>query len=673
MLRSRPKVTISTTTRSGDDGESSGIAGWHIERVTGAFPTAVSFWLAREDGDAKIQILVGQRGEAECLKATPLGDVSYRQFSGIGEREAAKVTLAFANGLEAGNVPVARYFPHLSTGADVADDQSRLRLERIIQPAIPLLGDAGSQFREVATRAKPTTLIFDPPGIAEFLEPEIAVDGMAILGWVFRGVYLPSVARRESADFSTFMLEFTRDDSEQAARLTLKVDGNDTKAFGRCGRLCLGIAHDGEVDTVPVEVASLASWIVALLRIRSSAELDIEVATALTDLRAISYPARTDAIETQIESDESGDIATVTGNAKPPALNLALDPECGQRCVFCSVKSYVTPTDAGDTDLNDVLVQLDQARQRGVGEVRLNGIDPLRHSRVLEVVDAIRDAGFPALTVFSTARRLAEDDFRKAFLDRVPRQFEIFIPLYGLSAEVHDIVTGTPGAYREVQSAIDGLRKDGAGDAIRISTIFVQQNVHEIVPMLRKLRSEGVHHVDAHLPYPMRPTTRDPYVDSAVREADLLDRLLADLETIPEDDGQWALPIITGAFRHPCIAWRAESRGRVPALGAAFPERAFPLAGTEYRSDQFVHASGTAGEGGAFAVAVVDCPHTDRCALAPVCPREHYSVYAEHYGLEEFEPVHPSELYQAKSHRRQTDDSPVANLWSGLRSKLRGR
>ena len=314
---------------TGPSGDDSGLSGWRIARVTGAFPTAVSFWMERDDGEATIQILVRQRGETQALQSTRLGDVSYRQFAGIDERKAADVTRAFADGLESGGVPVARYFPHLSTAADVADDRSRLRLAQIMEPAIPLLGDRRQGFNEVSEASHPSKLIFDPPGIAEFIAPEIEVDGEALLGWVFRSVYLPSVARRESADFSMYMLEFTRDDSERTARLTLRVDGSDTKAFGRCGRLSLGIAHDGEIDTVPIEVASLASWVVALLRLRSSAELEIEVPQSLSDLRAILHPPSPDALETRIEGDDD-DQTAVVDQGPPPALNLALDPECGQ-------------------------------------------------------------------------------------------------------------------------------------------------------------------------------------------------------------------------------------------------------------------------------------------------------------------------------------------------------
>jgi molybdenum cofactor biosynthesis enzyme MoaA len=663
------------------------MSGWRVARVTGAFPTAVSFWLERDDGTAKIQILVRQRGEGRCLQSTPLGDVSYRQVAGLDDREAAQVTRGFAKLLLRGGVPIARHFPHLAAEASLADDGARLRLAKLVEPEMPLLGDGSQGFLQQASQPLPATLIFDPPGIAEFLAPEITVDGPAILGWVFRGVYLPSVARRQSADFAAYVLEFSREGRQQTAQLALRADGDETKAFGRCGRLSLGISHQGEVDEVPADVASLASWVVALLRLKSSAALDVRVPQSLAELRAMSYPARSDTIEARIRDDGGESAAAEEDVGPPPALNLALDPDCGQRCVFCSVKTYVTPTDAGDVDLDDVRMQLEKAQQHGVREVRLNGIDPLRHSRVLDVVEAIRGMGFPALTVFSTGRRLADRAFRGEFLRRAPSHLQVYVPLYGLTAQTHDAVTGTPGSQREVLEAIAGLRADASADVVRVSTIFVKQNVHEIVPMLRWLRESGLgKQVDAHLPYPMRPTMRDPYVDSAMRESELLARLLADLKPLPADERSWALAVVTGAFRHPCVRWQAECGSGLPVLGASFPEVAFPLAGTEYRSGNFVHASGTTGEAEAFAVAVVDCPHAADCALAPVCPKEHYSVYAERFGLDEYGPVHAADLYGATPSARRSslrgsgsgpsgDDDPRSGggVWNIVRDAWRSK
>lgn len=632
-----------------DRGDGGGLDGWRIARVTGSLPTAVSFWLERDDGAARIQIVVSQRGEGRCLQATPLGDVSYHRLAGLDEREAAEITQAFAAAVTANGVPIARHFPHLAAEAAADDDAARLRLAALVEPATRLLGGQHEDFATLPAQQLPTLLYFDPPGIAEFLAPQLVVDGPPLLDWVFRGIYLPSVARRSSADFGAYILEFTHREQEQTARLGLRVDGDQSKAFARCGRLSLAILHEGEVDAVPMEIASLASWVAALLRLKSSAALAIRVPGQLAEVRAISHPARADTLETRREADGQGGEQVVAAVSAPPALNLALDPDCGQRCVFCSVKSYVTPTDAGAVDVDDIRVQLEKARDQGVRQVRLNGIDPLRHSRVLDVLELIRAMGFSDLDVFSTGRRLADADFRGRFLAAMPTRFTIYVPLYGVSPAVHDAVTGTPGAHAEVLAAIAALRAEAPAGALRISTILVRQNAAEIVPLLRWLRGNGLGaHIGAHLPYPMRPTTRDPYMGSAMRETELLADVLADVQALPADEQAWALAVLGGAFRHPCVRWQAERASALPVLGAAFPERAFPLAGTEYRSDAFMHASGTSGEAEAFSVAVVECPHAATCALAPVCPREHYAAYAQHFGLDEFRAVTPADLYTAR-------------------------
>ncbi len=673
MSSDKPRSNGPTDIEPG--GASSGLSGWRIARVTGALPTSAAFWLERNDGSATIQIIVRQRGEGMSLQQTPLGDVSYRRASGVDEREAAQVTRSFAKMLVRGSVPITRYFPHLSGEAKVDDDGARLRLAQVMEQAIPLLGDDRGGFGALAELTTPTELIFDPPGIAEFLMPEIEVDGSPLFGWVFRGIYMPSTARRQRLDFSAYVLEFTRDDREQTARLTLRVDNSDAKTFGRCGRLSLDVAHDGEVDEVPAEVSSLASWVIALLRVRTSAALQIHVPESLEELRAASYPPRSEVIETSLQLDSDGSpMAVADSTAPPPSLNIALDPDCGQRCVFCSVKSYVTPRDAGEVDVEEVCKQLQQAQRLGVQEVRLNGIDPLQHSRVFDVMDAILAAGFPKLTVFSPGRRLADDRFRAAFLQRVPAHLTVSIPLYGRTPETHDTVTGTPGAHRQVLRAIEGLRTDGVGESVRISTILTKQNVHEIVPMLLWIRDMGFDgQLGAHLPYPMRSTTRDPYSDSSMRESDLLARLSGDVQSLSAEDRAFVLPIIARAFRHPCVLSGSEAETGLAALGGAFPESAMPLAGTEYRSKDFVHASGTGEEGEAFAVAVVECPKAADCALAPICPREHYSVYAQLYGLGEFVAVKPSQLYRAQPIGVEGASGSAANggVWSTARAAWR--
>jgi hypothetical protein len=167
-----------------------------------------------------------------------------------------------------------------------------------------------------------------------------------------------------------------------------------------------------------------------------------------------------------------------------------------------------------------------------------------------------------------------------------------------------------------------------------------------------------------------------------VRETELLARLTEDVQPLVGEERAFVLSIVSAAFRHPCVTWQAERSSGLPALGGSFPEVAHPLAGTEYRSKNFVHASGTAEEGEAFAVAVVECPHVADCALAPICPREHYSVYAELYGLAEFIPVRPVDLYQAMPPRNgslaadeaeENQASSEGGVWTTARAAWRSK
>jgi hypothetical protein len=99
------------------------------------------------------------------------------------------------------------------------------------------------------------------------------------------------------------------------------------------------------------------------------------------------------------------------------------------------------------------------------------------------------------------------------------------------------------------------------------------------------------------------------------------------------------------------VLLRAERALRLPLFGARQVSRRPVLAGTEYRSQQFVHGSeGAATQSEAFAVATVPCPHADRCALVSVCPGEHYAVYQSLFGLDEYDPVSVAELYGMSPH-----------------------
>ncbi len=611
---------------------------WTVTGVTGLLAGGVSVWLERSRDGATLQVVVAARG-SRALVETPLGSVLYHKHTGLTDREAGDTTRAFAALLERGDFRLGALFPHLMLGQR-PDEAAKARVLQLAGAQLKALPGPGGASLPEAKRE----LFFDPPGVAEFLAPELVVEGPGLAGYSLRAIYLPAVGKRAAQEFRHYVLEFVDVATAESVRLGIGA-GSSGESFGRAGELSLSVlGFTQDLDALPPRVASLCSWVLALVQLKSDDSLRVRVPADASELRAMAHPPERGWASSPEAKGTSADTAT-----PPSSLNLAIDTECGQRCAFCSVKAYVRPLDEGAVALDRIRVQLRMARDQGVREVRLNGIDPLTFSRVLEVLDAVLECGFPKLSVYSPCRRLADPDFRREFLRRMPPEFVISVPLYGVTAAAHEAVTNTPGSFAEVRAALDGLLAETPPDRghVVISTVVVKQNLAEFPAVVAFARERGLG-VHPHLPYPMRQTTRDPYADSALRERDLVEHFVDHLPTEAGDALTWSLGVLGSAVPHPCLLWQAERKRRLPVFGARTIDDRQALAGTEYRSRKILHdTQGAQSQDNAFAVATVPCPHVERCALAPVCPGEHYSVYRDLYGLDEFAPVRVADLYAA--------------------------
>lgn len=622
-------------------GERRVLGRWVVARVTGMLAGGVSVWLERPDDGASLQVIVAARG-ARALVETPAGSVLYHKRAGITDQEAGETTRAFAGLLERGEVKLGALFPHVLFGPKT-DEAVRLRVRALASGALgPRLLDAGAPGAPGAPHAPGETLHFDPPGLGAFLSPELAVDAVTGLGWSLRAIYLPAVNKRGAHDYGRYVLEFVDPDTAESVRLGLAAFA-DGEHFGRVGDLSvtlLGFTSDH--DALPPRVTSLCSWVLALLELKGARELRVRVPADASEVRALSFPA-----DRAQPGAPSPTTPATAPQEVPRALNLAIDTECGQRCAFCSVKAYVRPVDEGDAALDSLRVQLRRAREQGVREVRLNGIDPLSFSRVLDVLDEVRALGFEKLWVYSPCRLLADEGFRRAVLDRMPADYLITVPLYGVTADVHEAVTLTPGSFAEVTAALDGLLREAGASHVALSTVVVKQNVGELPALIARSRALGVE-LHPHLPYPMRQTARDPYGASALREREIVERTVDAVRAEHPHARAHSLRVLARAVPHPCLLWRAEAATRLPVYGARAVQGREYLVGTEYRSSAIAHdTQGDRAVENAFAVATVPCPHASRCALASVCPAEHYAVYASLYGLDEFAAVSVDEVYRA--------------------------
>jgi len=489
----------------------------------------------------------------------------------------------------------ARVFPHLADGSD---------------DALPP--------HDVA--------VLDPVGVAELLAPHVALGGDPIAGHRLVAVRIPRADGAATSSLGRVRLEFSQGDAGESLEVVIAPANALDPVFASHAGVGVGMLHFGLADRggAKARAALLCSHLAALIarRLRVGARVVVPADTAA--VRLLDGPSPT--------SD-----TTATPGGAGEVLNLNLDAECGQRCTFCPIKSFVPSHDGGAQELESLRLQIQAAAARGLRRARLNGIDPLAFSRVLDLASALRDAGFESLEVMGPGRRFADDGFRGEFLHRSPAHTEVVVPLYGATADLHDAVTNAPGSHAEVLRALDGLGADLAPGRLGLATVITRQNVDGFADLVRFARERALT-LWPQLPYPLRQTRHGAYADSALPESEIVARVLRSLRDADADADERAacLFALANAIRHPCVLWRAERSTGLGAFEAArtLPRRA--LAGVAVTDEHDPRGDGGARSLTTLHVVRSPCPEAGRCALLPACAGDHYAAYGERFGLDEF-------------------------------------
>jgi len=319
-------------------------------------------------------------------------------------------------------------------------------------------------------------------------------------------------------------------------------------------------------------------------------------------------------------------------------LNLAIDAECGQSCVFCSIKETSPAEDGGDATLARVFADLVSNRQRGVRKVRVNGYDPLAYSRILEVLARALALGYTEAHIFSPCTRLADAAFFEQVLAALPPKRRFHVPLYSRTAALHDRIVGRLGAHALVMKALDHLASRLAPEDVWILCVATKHGLDELASVAAFAAERGFP-CYPHTPYPSFESRADRYFSAAPRMSAVAEVMVASLRKGRRLDVQGVVP---------CTVFpRAREAGIPLRVWLDTPERRPPQPGTEYREERIRHRAGEA-EHAAFHAQSVPCPHESRCVLASACPGEVLRSYAEMYGLEELQPVTLKALVEAK-------------------------
>ncbi|HWA72733.1 MAG TPA: hypothetical protein VG937_10375 [Polyangiaceae bacterium] len=493
----------------------------------------------------------------------------------------------------------------------------------------------GASLAEALGRVKGTQrVVFGRDLLRQMLAPDLVEGTSFVDTWRLVGVYPATHVRRISESMLALVAELRHD---SGARLLIHVERRDDgrPAFVRTSHFNLSYRAVGvEPASAPVARALVAF----LLQLRDHDGLDLSFPDLLTDVASIP---RLSAGRSDVAVDRW--------------LNLSVLTECGQSCAFCSAKELAPPEQGIEAILARCFADLDDARSRGITQVRVNGYDPLAYPRILEVLERATQLGYERTWIYSPCTRLADRGFCEQVLSAAPKGMTFNVPLYAVDAATHDQVVGRAGAHAQVLRALGNLLELAGAASILLEVVVVRDNLRAIGPLVAFAEARGLP-FSCHLPFPTSEAPTDRFFSSAARQTQVIEA---------------AASLYLGERRFyvrgvaPCVAFRVLREAGVPPkrwLG-----RADMLPGTQYRDRKYEHGAGDLADDAAAAATVV-CPHSQSCVLSSACGGELrfrddtnaiagtpgmrvggelLRSYVELYGLDEFRPVELRELLEA--------------------------
>lgn len=171
-------------------------------------------------------------------------------------------------------------------------------------------------------------------------------------------------------------------------------------------------------------------------------------------------------------------------------LSIHVTDLCNSNCSFCVVASPLFTKDT--VEYEDIIQFLKSNAGQGWSSVNLHGGEPTIHPRFIEILETIRNLGYPEVLLQTNGIRLADAAFAGRTVDLGVAKF--IVSLHGDTPEMHDSQTGTSGGFvRTVQ----GIRNVKARHAhVRTNTVITRQNLSRLTDICRFACDLGVDHIN---------------------------------------------------------------------------------------------------------------------------------------------------------------------------------
>lgn len=162
-------------------------------------------------------------------------------------------------------------------------------------------------------------------------------------------------------------------------------------------------------------------------------------------------------------------------------LNLKLTYACTNNCSFC-FSSYLKDETIGETGL---LQEVESGYQRGCRELVLSGGEPtLRPDTLRRVLECANAVGYQKYIIQTNGSGFADYPNLVFMLKNFSEKADVCVSfsIHGHTAQIHDDMSRTPGAFEKLMCAIHQIRKDTAC-SIYTNTVMSRTNL----PWLREI------------------------------------------------------------------------------------------------------------------------------------------------------------------------------------------
>lgn len=192
------------------------------------------------------------------------------------------------------------------------------------------------------------------------------------------------------------------------------------------------------------------------------------------------------------------------------SVHLEVTRHCNLSCSHC----YVTPCENAEMSGAELRAALDKLADAGALFLTLTGGEPLTREDFFEAAEYARRLNF-SVRVFTNGTLVDE---RAA--DRLAglSPFEVGVSVYGVRAETHDGITGTPGSFDATMKGIGLLRERGV--RVTVKSVIMKPNFGEYGELIDYARGVGARYVFDATVFPRDDGGRGP-LELRIGEAEL--------------------------------------------------------------------------------------------------------------------------------------------------------